>query len=138
VIASYIHLGSKIGVLVEINCETDFAARSDVFKEFVKDMTMHVAARNPKYLSREDVPEEVVEKEKEIIRAQITNKPPNIIDKIVDGKINKYYSENCLMEQGFIKEPDTAIHDYCKHKIAEIGENIIIRRFTRYSIGEEI
>ena len=138
VTASYIHLGSKIGVLVEVNCETDFAAKSPVFKDFVKDITMHVAARNPKYLLREDVPPQVIDKEKEIIGAQITDKPAHVIDKIVEGKIGKFYEENCLLDQGFIKEPDLSIQEYLKQKIAEIGENIVIRRFTRYCVGEEI
>lgn len=132
VVASYIHPGSKLGVLCEINCETDFVAKNDVFKEFVKDITLQIAASNPKYLSREQVPVEVVEKEKEVIRAQIKNKPDNIVEKIVEGKLSKYYSEVCLMEQPFVKDADAMIEQYLKMKIAELGEKISIRRFTRF------
>ena len=138
VIASYIHQGSKLGVLCEINCETDFVAKNDVFKEFVKDITLQIAASNPKYLRREQVPVEVVENEKDVIRAQIKNKPENIVEKIVEGKLNKYYSEVCLMEQPFVKDADATIEQYLKMKIAELGEKISIRRFTRFSVGENI
>ena len=138
VIASYIHPGSKLGVLCEINCETDFVAKNDVFKEFVKDITLQIAASNPRYLCREQVPEEVVEKEKEVIRAQIKNKPDNIVEKIIEGKLNKYYSEKCLIEQPFVKDADTTIEQYLKMKIAELGEKITIRRFTRFFVSENI
>jgi len=137
-VAAYVHLGNKIGVLVEVNCETDFAAKNEMFQEFAKDIAMHVAARNPAYLSKDDVPESEIEKEKDIIKAQIKNKPPNVIDKIVEGKLNKFYSENCLLLQGFIKDPDITVEEYTKQKIAVIGENIVIRRFVRYSVGEEL
>jgi len=138
VIASYIHPGSKLGVLCEINCETDFVAKNDVFKEFVKDITLQIAASNPQYMSREDVPEEVVEKEKEVFRAQIKNKPDHVIEKIVEGKLGKYYSEICLMEQPFVKDADNSIEEYLKLKVAELGEKISIRRFSRFSVGEDI
>ena len=138
VIASYIHPGSKLGVLCEINCETDFVAKNDVFKEFVKDITLQIAASNPLCISREDVPKEVVEKEKEVFRAQIKNKPDQVIEKIVEGKLGKYYSEICLMEQPFVKDADNTIEEYLKLKIAELGEKISIRRFSRFSVGEDI
>lgn len=138
VIASYIHPGSKLGVICEVNCETDFVAKNDVFKDFVKDITMQVAASNPQYLSRENVPEEVIDKEKEVIRAQIKNKPDNIVEKIVQGKLNKYFSEVCLLEQPFIKDSDMSIEQYLKLKISELGEKISLRRFARFSVGEGI
>ncbi len=138
VIASYIHLGGKIGVLVEVNCETDFVAKNEVFKEVVKNITMQIAAKNPMYLRREDVPADVIEKEKEIYRAQMKNKPEHIIDKIVNGKMNKFYSENCLMEQKYIRDDELTVENYIKQRISELGENIVIRRFTRYCVGETI
>ena len=138
VVASYIHLGGKIGVLVEVNCETDFVAKNEVFKEVVKNITMQIAAKNPMYLRREDVPADVIEKEKEIYRAQMKNKPEHIIEKIINGKMNKFYSENCLMEQKYIKDDDLTVENYIKQKISELGENIVIRRFTRYCVGETV
>ncbi len=138
VIASYIHPGSKLGVICEVNCETDFVAKNDVFKDFVKDITMQIAASDPKYLSRENVPEEVIDKEKEVIRAQIKNKPDNIVEKIVLGKLNKYFSEVCLLEQPFIKDSDMSIEQYLKLKISELGEKIFLRRFARFFVGEGI
>ena len=138
VIASYIHMQGKVGVLVEINCETDFVAKNENFREFVKDITLHIAAAAPLFVSREQANPEKVEKEREIYRAQVTGKPANIIEKIVDGKIEKYYSTVCLLDQAFIKNPDLTITDLVKAKIAELGENIVIRRFTRYMVGEEI
>lgn len=137
-ISAYVHMGSKLGVMVEVNCETDFAAKNEMFIEFAKDIAMHVAARSPKYLNKDDVPQSVIDKEKEIIQAQIKNKPPNVIEKIVEGKINKFYSENCLILQGFVKDPDITIEEYTKQKILVIGENIVIRRFVRFSVGEEL
>ncbi len=138
VIGSYIHNQDKIGVLIEINCETDFVARNENFRQFVKDVTLHIAAANPLYLNPEDVPAEVIEKERDIAKAQIKDKPENIIEKIVDGKVQKYFNEVCLLKQSFVKDPDLTIEDLLKQKVAEIGENIIIRRFTRYSVGEDI
>jgi elongation factor Ts len=138
VIASYIHLQGKVGVLVEINCETDFVAKNENFRTFVKDITLHIAAANPLFLTRDQACPEKIEKEREIYRAQVTGKPANIIEKIVDGKIEKYYSTVCLLDQSFIKNPDQTIADLVKSKITELGENIVIRRFTRYMVGEEI
>lgn len=136
-IASYIHLQGKVGVLVEINCETDFVAKNDIFRDFVKDVTLHIAAAHPLYVSREQVPEKLVLAEREIYAAQVFGKPANIVDKIVDGKIDKFYSTVCLMEQPFIKNPDLTIKELLNSKIAELGENMIIRRFTRYMVGED-
>lgn len=136
IVASYIHLQGKVGVLVEINCETDFVAKNEIFRDFVKDITLQIAAANPLYVSREDVPESLIAVEREIYAAQVTGKPANIINKIVDGKMEKFYSSVCLLEQGFIKNPDLTIKDLVSSKIAELGENIVIRRFTRYTVGE--
>lgn len=138
VVDSYIHMGGKIGVLVEVNCETDFVAKTPTFKTFVKDIAMQIAASNPIYLAPEDVPAAVIEQEKEILRVQAQNegKPEKIIEKMVEGRIQKYYKEFCLLEQPFIKDQDKAIKDIVNEKIAEIGEKISIRRFTRYEMGE--
>ncbi|MBL7068877.1 MAG: translation elongation factor Ts [Candidatus Omnitrophica bacterium] len=141
-IHSYIHMGGKIGVLVEVNCETDFVARNDEFKAFVKDIAMQIAASHPSFVKREDVPQGVIDKEKEIIEAQIQEsggkkKPPQIMEKIVTGKLDKYYEEVCLLEQPFIKDPEIKINDLLTSLIAKIGENISIRRFVRYQLGEE-
>ncbi len=135
---AYIHGGGRIGVLVEVNCETDFVARNDMFKDFVRDIAMHIAASNPQYVSIEDVPAEVVEKEKAILKAQALNegKPEKIVDKIVEGRISKYFEEICLLEQGFIKDPDKKVKDVLTEMIATIGEKISIRRFARYERGE--
>jgi elongation factor Ts len=137
VVASYIHLQGKVGVLVEINCETDFVAKNDIFRDFVKDITLHIAAAHPRYVSREQVPAESVEKEREIYRAQVTGKPANIVEKIVEGKVDKFFSNVCLLDQAFIKNPDQTIKELVSSKIAELGENIVIRRFARYAVGEE-
>ena len=137
VVASYIHLQGKVGVLVEINCETDFVAKNDIFRDFVKDITLHIAAAHPLYVSRDQVPPSSVEREREIYRAQVTGKPANIVEKIVEGKIDKFYSGVCLLDQAFIKNPEQTIKDLVSLKIAELGENIVIRRFARYAIGEE-
>ena len=137
-IASYIHMQGKVGVLVEINCETDFVAKNDNFRDFVKDITLHIAAAHPLYVNRTQVSEALIAKEREIAAAQVQGKPANIVDKIVDGKIDKFYSTICLLEQPFIKNPEVTIEELVKSKIAELGENIIIRRFTRYSVGEEL
>jgi elongation factor Ts len=137
-IASYIHLQGKVGVLVEINCETDFVAKNEIFRDFVKDVTLHIAAANPLYVSREEVPEKLILSEREIYAAQVLGKPANIVEKIVDGKVDKFYSTVCLLEQPFIKNPDLTIKDLLTGKIAELGENMIIRRFTRYMVGEDL
>lgn len=136
-IGSYIHM-NKIGVLVEINCETDFVARTDDFRELVKDVAMQIAASTPLYLSREDVPPDVIEREKDIYRAQVTNKPAQVLEKIVEGKLEKFYTDTCLVDQIFIKDPEgkKRIKDLLVEKIAKLGENIIIRRFVRYQLGE--
>jgi elongation factor Ts len=136
-VASYIHLQGKVGVLVEINCETDFVAKNDNFRDLVKDITLHIAASHPLYVSRDQVPEQLIAAEREIAAAQVLGKPANIVEKIVDGKIDKFYSTICLLEQAFIKNPDLTIKDLVSSKIAELGENIVIRRFTRYQVGED-
>jgi elongation factor Ts len=136
-IESYIHLGGKIGVLVEINCESDFVARNDDFKQFVKDVAMQVAASSPIYVRKEDIPEEAVKKETEIIKAQLTGKPAAAIDKIIEGKLAKFYEDACLLEQPFIKDQGMKVKDILTSMIAKIGENILIRRFVRFQVGEE-
>src|ERR1700751_1241797 len=138
IVAAYIHLQGKVGVLVEVNCETDFVAKNENFRSFVKDITLHIAAAHPLYVSRENVPAKLVEAEREIYQAQVKGKPANVTSKIVDGKLDKFYSTVCLLEQGFIKNPDQTINDLVKSKIAELGENIVIRRFTRYLMGEPL
>jgi elongation factor Ts len=138
IVASYIHLQGKVGVLVEVNCETDFVAKNENFREFVKDITLHIAAAHPLYVGREEVPAKTVEAERAIYEAQVKGKPANVIDKIVAGKLDKFYSTVCLLEQGFIKNPDQTVKELVATKIAELGENIVIRRFTRYSVGEPI
>lgn len=137
-VESYIHAGGRIGVLVEINCETDFVGKTDQFKSFARDIAMHIAAASPLYVRREEVPTEVVEKEKEILKAQALNegKPEKIVDKMVEGRVNKYYEENCLLEQSFVKDPDKTISQLLNEKISTIGENISIRRFARFELGE--
>jgi len=138
VVESYIHAGGRIGVLVEINCETDFVAKTDSFREFARDIAMQIAAANPKFVRREEVGAEELEKEREILTAQALNegKPANIVAKMVEGRLGKYYEEFCLMEQSFIKDPDKTIATLLKEKISTIGENISIRRFVRYELGE--
>ena len=137
-VGAYIHTGGKIGVLVEINCETDFVAKNEDFQDFVKNISMHIAATNPVGVGPEDVPEDVVNREKEIYRAQALEmgKPEKMIDKIVDGKMNKFYKDNCLLNQLYVRDPNVTIQDLLNELIAKIGENISIRRFTRYQIGE--
>jgi len=137
-ISSYIHGGGRLGVLVEVNCETDFVARNENFREFVKDITLHIAAAHPLYVSRADVPGNLIEAEREIYKAQVQGKPAHVADKIVEGKLDKFYSTVCLLEQGFIKNPDVTISDLLNSKIAELGENIVIRRFVRYLVGEPL
>ena len=138
VVASYIHLQGKVGVLVEVNCETDFVARNEKFREFVKDITLHIAAAHPLYVSRGDVPGNLIEAEREIYKAQVKGKPENVAEKIVEGKLEKFYSTVCLLEQGFIKNPDVTIRDLINTKISELGENIVVRRFVRYLVGEPL
>jgi elongation factor Ts len=138
IVASYIHMQGKVGVLVEINCETDFVAKNEIFRDFVKDVTLHIAASHPLHVNREEVPADVIARERDIAAAQVQGKPANIVDKIVDGKIDKFYSTICLMEQAFIKNPEITIKDLVASKIAELGENIVIRRFTRYTLGESL
>lgn len=138
VVESYIHGGGRIGVLVEINCETDFVGKTDQFKEFARDIAMHIAAASPKYVRREEVSAEELEKEKEILRNQALNegKPEKIVEKMVEGRINKFYEEHCLLEQAFVKDPDKTVGTLLNEKISTIGENISIRRFVRYELGE--
>lgn len=139
-VESYIHGNGRIGVLVEINCETDFVAKNEEFQQFVKDVAMQIAASNPKYVRREEVPESEVEKEKEILKQQALNegKPEHIVEKMVEGRLDKYFKEICLEEQPFIKDPDKTIEELVKEKIAKIGEKITIRRFSRFELGEGI
>jgi elongation factor Ts len=137
-VSSYIHAGGKMGVLVEVNCETDFVAKTEDFQTFVKNIAMQIAAANPQYIKREEIPEEVLEKEKDIYRTQALEggKPQKVIDKIVDGKIERFYSEACLLEQTYIKDSDLTIKELLEAMIAKIGENISIRRFSRFQLGE--
>ncbi len=140
VVASYIHPGSKIGVLVEINCETDFVARTDDFQQLVKDVAMQVAAANPSFVSREEVPAGVIEKEREIYRQQMADqkKPPQVLDKIIDGKLDKFYAESCLMEQPFIRDASgkTRMKEMVDQATAKMGERIVVKRFARFQVGE--
>ena len=138
-IGSYIHMG-KIGVLVEINCETDFVAKTDEYKELVKDVAMHIAAANPSCVRREDVPSDVIEKEKMIYASQVENKPPQVVEKIVVGKLEKFYTDTCLLEQIFVKDPEgkKKIKDLVTEKVAKLGENIVIKRFVRFQLGEKV
>ena len=138
VIETYIHGGGRIGVMLELNCETDFVAKTDDFKELAKDIAMHIAAARPEFLKPEEVPTEELEKEKSILRAQALNegKPEKIVDKMVDGRIAKYFKDVCLLEQPFVKDPDKTIGQLITEKIAKIGENISVRRFVRYELGE--
>ncbi|HOB07998.1 MAG: translation elongation factor Ts [Limnochordia bacterium] len=137
---AYVHMGGRIGVLVEVNCETDFVAKTEEFKQLVKDIAMHIAASKPEYVSREDVPAEAVARERKIFAAAALNegKPENIIDKIVDGRMEKFFAESCLMEQPFVKNPDITVQQLLHEKIAKIGENITVRRFVRFERGEGI
>jgi elongation factor Ts len=137
-IHAYIHMGGKIGVLIEVNCETDFVARNEEFKAFVNDLALQVAAAKPSYVKREDIPKEIVDKERAIYEGQAKEmgKPPAAWPKIVEGKVEKFYQESCLMEQAFIKDPAVMVKDLLAQKISKIGENMNIRRFTRYQLGE--
>lgn len=136
-IASYIHPGSKIGVLVEVNCETDFVAKNDDFKQLVKDITMQIAATNPQYITSDEVPSDIIEQEKEIVKEEFSEKPENITEKIAMGRLKKFFSENCLMDQAFVKDEEIAIRDHIASYIAKLGENIKIKRFARFMLGEE-
>ena len=137
-IFAYIHPGDKLGVLIEVNCETDFVARTDDFKDFVKDVAMHVAASDPVAITREEIDPKLVESERQIYRTQALNegKPEKILDKIVDGKLEKFYAESCLLEQPFVKNPDQTVEELMKERIAKLGENIVVKRFIRYRLGE--
>lgn len=139
-VASYIHMGGRIGVMVEINCETDFVAKTADFQTMAKDIAMHIAASNPSYVKSDEIPQEVVEREKEIYRSQLREekKPEKIWDKIIEGKLKKYYEEVCLLEQKFIKDTDITVGTLLNNVIAKTGENVVIRRFARFQLGEEI
>jgi elongation factor Ts len=134
-IESYIHVGGKVGVLLEVNCETDFVGRNEEFKAFCKDVCLQIAAANPSYVSREEVPEADLAKEREIAAAQVLGKPPAAVQKIVEGKLEKFYSTVCLLDQPFVKLPEKTVKEMLTEKITKIGENIQIRRFTRYQLG---
>ncbi|HVF29810.1 MAG TPA: translation elongation factor Ts [Pyrinomonadaceae bacterium] len=144
VVGSYIHMGGKVGVLVEINCESDFVARGEEFQQLVKDVAMHIAASDPRYATREEVPVDILDKEREIMREQLKNdpknssKPEDVLNKIIDGRLNKFYEENVLVDQPFVKDPSKTIGELVAEKIGSIKENISIRRFTRYKMGEGI
>lgn len=135
-VESYIHLGGKVGVLIEVNCETDFVAKNDDFKAFVKDICLHIAALNPVCVSREEVPADLLEKEREVAASQAEGKPPAAVQKIIEGKLNKYYSTVCLLDQPFVKDGDKSVQDVLTEQISKLGENMKIRRFVRYQIGE--
>lgn len=138
VVSAYIHPGGKIGVLVEVNCETDFVARTDDFQQLVRDLAMHIAATDPKYVRREEVTEDILERERDVYRDQAkqSGKPEAILEKIVEGKVSRYFAENCLYDQSFVKNPDTTVKEHIDSKIATIKENISVKRFVRYKIGE--
>ncbi|MDD4362911.1 MAG: translation elongation factor Ts [Atribacterota bacterium] len=138
IITSYIHLNGKVGVLLEINCETDFVAKTNEFNELAKNITLQIAAANPKYVKREDVPQDVIDKEKEVYygQAENMNKPPKVLESIVEGKINKFYKEICLLEQPYIRDPEKTVNELVLETIAKIKENIVVKRFTRYQLGE--
>ncbi|HOB87635.1 MAG TPA: translation elongation factor Ts, partial [Bacillota bacterium] len=140
VVDSYIHLGGKVGVLVEVNCETDFVARNEEFRSFVRDICLQVAAANPRFVSREEVPEELLQEEREILRKQALNegKPEKVVEKIVEGRLEKFYKENCLLEQPYIRDQEVTIKDLLANLVAKIGENIVIRRFARFEVGEGV
>lgn len=140
VVDSYIHAGGRIGVLVEVNCETDFVAKTEEFKNLVHDIAMQIAAANPEYVKREDVPEDVVAREREVLKAQALEegKPEKVIEKMIEGRMEKFFKEKCLLEQPFIKDPDKTVQELVHEHIAKIGENINIRRFVRYEVGEGI
>ena len=136
VVGSYIHTGSKLGVLVSVDCETDFASKSDDFQMFVKDLAMHVAAANPQWVRREDVSQDIIDRETEIVSVGLDGKPDNIIEKIVSGRLNKFYKDTCLMEQAWIKDPNLTITDLLGNVASQIKENIVVKRFARFVAGE--
>jgi len=144
VVGSYIHMGGKVGVLVEINCESDFVARGDEFQQLVKDVAMHIAATDPRFLKREDVPSSELDKEREILLEQLkndpknANKPEDVLNKIIEGRLNKFYEESVLLDQPFVKDPSKTVGELVTEKISSIKENIAVRRFTRYKMGEGI
>lgn len=135
-VGSYIHFGGRIGVLLEIVCETDFVAKTREFQGLVKDLCMHIAASNPKWMVRDDVPEDVLEKEREVYRAQFSDKPAQVIEKIVEGKLESFFKERCLLDQPYVKDQDISVGDYVKEHVAKLGENIEVRRFSRFAVGE--
>ncbi len=135
-IGSYIHTGGKIGVLVEVNCETDFVARTDAFQSLAREIAMHIAAANPQYVRREDIPADVLEREREIYREQVKDKPANVVDKIVEGKLGSFYEQVCLLDQPSIRDPKVKVGEIVKDAIAKMGENIAIPRFVRFKLGE--
>ncbi|MFZ5562939.1 MAG: translation elongation factor Ts [Thermodesulfobacteriota bacterium] len=138
IVDAYIHMGGKIGVMVEVNCESDFVAKTDDFKEFARNVALQIAATNPAGITSEDVPADLIERERQVYRAQVLEmgKPENMVDKIVDGKIKKFFKEACLMEQQYVKNPDITINDYLNEVVAKIGESIRIKRFVRFQLGE--
>jgi len=136
IITSYIHLGGKVGVLIEVNCETDFVAKTDEFQALAKDLCMQIAAASPLFVAREQVPAELLEKEKEIAAAQVVGKPAPAVEKIVQGKIDKWYGSVCLLEQPFVKDQNKSVKDFIAENIARTGENMVVRRFVRYAIGD--
>jgi elongation factor Ts len=138
IIESYIHAGNRLGVLLDVNCETDFVARTDDFQSFVRDLAMHIAASNPLYISKDEGPEEVIEKERVILEEQAkqAGRPEQVIPKIVEGRLQKYYEDYCLLQQPFVKNPDITVDEMLKEQIAKLGENIIVGRFTRFLLGE--
>ena len=137
-VSSYVHSNGKVGVLLEVNCETDFVARTEQFKEFVKDISMHIAASSPRYLTSEEIPQEVIAKEKEIAIAQMQEqgKPQNVLEKIAEGKVRKFIEENCLLSQAFVKDPDKTVEQVLRETIGALGENMAIQRFVRFELGE--
>jgi len=139
-VASYIHAGGKVGVLIEVNCETDFVARTAEFQAFVKDLSMHVAASNPRWVKKEDVPADAMDREREVIKAELKEqgKPEAMVEKIADGKMEKFYSENCLNLQKFVKDPDKSVDEYIQENVGKLGENMFVSRFVRFSLGEGI
>lgn len=138
IIASYIHVGDKVGVLVEVNCESDFVGRNPDFREFVKNITLQIAAAEPRYVAREDVPAAIIEREKEVAAAQVKNKPPQAVAKILEGKLDKFYQTVCLLEQGYVRDQNQTIKDVITATVAKLGENILIRRFIRWKVGESL
>lgn len=136
IIEQYIHMGGKVGVLIELNCETDFVAKTPDFKTLARDLCLHVAAASPAYLTREEVPQELVAKERDIASSQAGGKPPQVIQKIVEGKLDKYFSQICMSDQPFVKDPEKTIKELVTEKIAQLGENIVIRRFSRFQLGQ--